>query len=414
MLYQLIKYLKSNYLRILILIGAIILILVESNVKGDFEIYLNASKDLFEGNNIYTTWYHEWYHYYYDLLFAIIIYPLSILPIYWANSIWLAFNILLTRRIWFILKDYFNISNFNTKEKSLFSFLSFAFVFAIWHKNIHLAQITILILYLSLEGISQIQKNNKLSGSILLALGISIKIMPIVIIPYFIYKGEFKVFAYIILATITILVLPGIIIGYEQMLFLLSERWTLLNPINNKHILDIDERSFHSLTTLLSTLLIEDTKDNYTLDLKRNIADISLDSLKDIILYVRIFFISLTFLFLKSLPFQKSKSKSKLVELYELSYILLVTPLIFPHQQHYSFYFILPATTYLIYYSISTRKNKNTIYLFILLGIIFLLINSHFLLGEYRSLYDHYKTLTYGILLLIPLLAFAKPSKLKT
>jgi len=44
--------------------------------------------------------------------------------------------------------------------------------------------------------------------------------------------------------------------------------------------------------------------------------------------------------------------------------------------------------------------------------VIFFLLSSDLLLGEYREIYDHFKTLTYGVLLLIPLLFFWRPKKI--
>jgi hypothetical protein len=109
--------------------------------------------------------------------------------------------------------------------------------------------------------------------------------------------------------------------------------------------------------------------------------------------------------------------------LYELSYIFLVIPLIFPHQQHYAFFFIFPATTYLLFYLfiVFFQENKyksekyyqsKKIGFIAALGIIYLLTNSHFIIGVFNNYYDHYKTLTYGVLILMAMLAFCNPKKL--
>jgi len=42
----------------------------------------------------------------------------------------------------------------------------------------------------------------------------------------------------------------------------------------------------------------------------------------------------------------------------------------------------------------------------------FLLTSSHLILGQFNEYYDHYKILTYGILILIILLAFSPPKKI--
>jgi hypothetical protein len=48
-----------------------------------------------------------------------------------------------------------------------------------------------------------------------------------------------------------------------------------------------------------------------------------------------------------------------------------------------------------------------------LLVIIYFLTNSQFILGEFSDYYIHFKTLTYGVLLLVLLLALCTPDKLE-
>lgn len=403
---------------ILLAILLLLLLFIESKVKGDFEIFVNASRDLLQGENIYQNKYHEWYHYYYDVLFALVISPLQFIPIYWANFIWLLFNIYFTYRIWQIMIYYLPIENFSKIQKNILAVVSFTFIFTLWHKNIHLTQMTIFILYLCLEGVYRIQNKKPIIGSILIGIGISVKILPIILIPYLLYRGYYKATIYIIIATILILLFPALIIGYDHHIFLLQERWKLINPLNKEHILDTSERSFHSLTTLLSTLFVEHAGNSHSLELKRNIANVNIDTLKLIINAVRLCFVIGTLYFIRALPFKKTNNKLQLF--YELSYILLVIPLIFPHQQHYAFFFIFPAIIYLTFYYISiyvddiqSKMNSiKMIALITLILVIYLLLNSHFLIGAFRNIFDHYKTLTYGAILIIPLLAYAKPSKI--
>lgn len=414
---KILNFIKNNKFTFLLCSLLLPLLLIESKVQGDFDIFISASRDLFTGGNIYQIMYHEWYHYYYDVLFALLISPLQFIPIYWANFIWLLFNIYFTYRIWKIILFYIPIEVLNKKKRQILTIVSFAFIFALWHKNIHLTQMTIFILYISMEGLYQIENKKPLLGSCLISFGISVKILPIVLIAYFVYRGNFKVAISIIFFLVLILLLPALVIGYDYNLFLLGERWKIINPLNAKHILDVSEISFHSLSSLLSILLVENAGNSFSLELKRNIANVNLETLKVVLNIVRAIFILGTLYFIGSLPFRSSKSK--LQSFYELSYILLITPLIFPHQQHYGFFFAFPAITYLVFYYIfiyfddkskSGNLKKTCVILYIIL--IYFLLNSHFILGAYRTIYDHYKTLTYGILLIIPMLAFAKPNKI--
>jgi len=265
--------------------------------------------------------------------------------------------------------------------------------------------------------------NRKIAGSILIALGINIKLLPIVIIPYLIYRNEWKSVFFIISFIIVFLFLPIVFIGVDYNNFLLIERWHLINPMNQAHILDTSERSFHSLTTLLATLLVKDCGDWHALPLKRNIADISIENLNIVINVVRGVLIFFTLYFLRTKPFKNITVK--LQKLYEISYLCLIVPLIFPHQQYYAFFFIFPASTYLLFYIIYLYFNKNNhiiikyfkvkrITIIVFTCIAYFLTNSHFILGTFNNFYDHYKTLTYGVLILMTLLAICKPEKLLT
>lgn len=399
------------------LIASLLLILIsiiEANGYGDFYIFLSASKDLIEHKNIYTINYNNYYHYFYDLSFALILYPLTFLPVYFAKLIWLLFNSFLLIRIWKLIRAYLPIDAFTKKGEKVFTLLSFVFVLRVLHANLHLAQLTIFILYLTLEAIHQIQvKKRNYLGGFLLAWGICIKLMPIVFIPYLLFRAEWKATVYTIINGLIILFIPVLFIGVDFNFFLLNERWKLINPTNKQHILDTEERSFHSLTTLLSTLLYQNTGEQFVLHYKRNIAELSIEQISKVILVVRLFFVGCTLYFLNSLPLKKSFSRIQ--SLFEIAYICAIIPLIFPHQQHYAFFFILPAVTYLLFYYhqrfivLKTGKTSSKWVFITLLFISFLALNCHLLLGSYREIYDHFKVLTYGAILLILVLGFCRP-----
>ena len=407
---------KGNVFFALVLL---VIVFVEAKGLGDLDIFIQASRDLSLEKNIYQVQYHEWYHYYYDVLFALVISPLKALPLYWASVIWLLLNLFFSYRIWRIIRSYLPVDKINKKQYRILTVTTFAIISALWLKNMHLTQMTIFILYLCLEGIYRIEKKQFIVGSLLLAVGISIKVLPLVLIPYLLYRRYFKSAFLTIGFTVVLLFLPAIFVGIEYNSFLLHERWDLINPLKMEHVLDITERSFQSLTTFLAVYLTDANEDIHTMNLKRNIANLSLDTFNIIVNLVRLFFVGLTLYFLRTWPFKSSENRLK--TFYELSYILLIIPLIFPHQQHYAFFFIFPAVSYLVFYyilrfsnqsevQISVMKKSGLIFLFIL---IFFLLNSHMLLGTFRNLYDHFKTLTYGVLMIVPLLAFARPTNLE-
>lgn len=273
--------------------------------------------------------------------------------------------------------------------------------------NIHLGQMTIFILYLSLESIHQMNERRPVLASVLLAFAINIKVLPIVLLPYLIYRSQWKMLFGTCLVLSLLAFLPGIVIGFEQNTFLLGEWWALVNPSQSKHLLDVEETSFHGLSTVLPILLMESTPDRSTIDISRNIMDLSFEQVSIVIHSVRLLFVVATLWFLRTLPFRKAPSKVH--EWWELSYIFLCIPLIFPHQQHYAFLFLWPALAYLVGYTMQV-PNKG-IYAFFL-TIVFLCLNASLLLGFGRPYFDHFKIVTIGAFITAVMLFCARPDKL--
>ena len=417
-----IAYIKHNYQYLAAAMILLAVIFHEATGKGDFYIFLSASRDLWEGKNIYTTSYNDHYHYFYSVFFAVLITPLTALPLYFAKVLWLISNVYFVYRIWKILTAWLPVEKLNKKAMLLFTCLSYIFIFRFLRDNFHLSQVTILILYLALEGIWLISNDKKIAGSFLIALGIDIKVLPIVLILYLFYRKEWKALILVLSFIIFLIAIPLVFLGYNQTLFLTHQRWLLINPINTIHVMDISERSFHSLTTLLSTLLVADNRGEFDLDLKRNIANLSIKQLSVAITLCRAALIIGAIWFFKTRPFKKNANA--LQRLYELSYLFLIVPLIFPHQQHYAFFFAFPASTYLIFYLVFSYYNTaqvklpkqyklQKLLLSSLLVLVFLLTSSHFILGQFSYYYDHFKILTYGMLLLVLLLACYSPKKLQ-
>jgi hypothetical protein len=383
-------------------------VLFESASQGDFLIYLDASRDLIAGKDVYSSMYNADYHYYYDLIFALVLYPLTFLPLYLSQLIWLSLNAVLIVRIWRILSSWLPLTAWNADRIRLLAISCFLFSLQFIRDNMHLGQMSIFMLYICLESVRLINNGSYLKGNALLAFGITVKLLPLIVLLYLFCRGKFKAVAVTVLFACFFLILPGLIIGFEWNNFLLKSRWDLLNPSRSIHILDTTERSFHSLTSFLAVFLVKNTGDPNAMSLPRNITDLSLAALSTVILIARLAFVSGGIYFLLQRDHGLRTSRS---ELYGLSYFLLLGPLLFPHQQHYAFFFATPGIAWLLYFYLSGIHAGRKTFLFCLV-LVFFLFNSRILLGQFNNYYDHFKTLTWGILLLIGLLAWAKPSKL--
>ena len=385
---------------------------IESSSKGDFHIFLEASKSLINGENIYEKTYFDGYHYFYSLVFTLLVYPLTFLPTHLAVFIWLCLNVFFLYRLYVVINKLLPTDLLSHKFKKYFWIITFVFSLRLIIENFHVAQITIFLLYLCLEGLYLISKKKIYNGALLIALGINIKLLPLVLLPYLLYRKYYKAAGLVVFFSTVLLFIPIAFIGKDEFEILITTWLNLVNPGNVQHILDVEERSFHSLTTLLSTLCVENVPDIYALKIKRNIADVSLENLNKIIILTRLTLIAFTLYFLRRMPFKKTKYSVQ--RFWETSYILCLIPLIFPHQQHYAFLFIVPAYIYCIFYMLSYHNYMSLFKKYIvvtILFIIYLLVNLKLIFGNFNDYYEHFKILTYGAILLLILLSTLTPQK---
>lgn len=396
---------KNKYFQIFLIVALIVYLFIEAQGEGDFFIYSYASFNLSQGIDIYQAKYVGGFHYYYSVLFAYVLSLFNSLPFYGVKLVWLILNASLFFHLLYLLSKSNWLKVLTENERTYFLFFVFLFSFRFFHQNIHFAQITILVLWCCVYSLISIHEGKTFRGAAILALGINLKLLPLVFLPYLIYRGYWKAFVICISVYLFSLLVPSVLIGHSYNMQLLKSWYALINPSNTQHILDTDERSFHGLSTLLATLLVERPPDPYAMALKRNIADISTEKLSQILLLIRVCLIGLTLYFLKWPPFKKAATSSQFN--FEIAYILLIIPLIFPHQQHYAFLFTVPAYSICLYY-VFLRKNEmqkfKRLTLIFLLIFIYLTANLGVLMGEFNRYYEHYKLLTYGALMLIPFL----------
>lgn len=389
---------KNIYLIGFLFILGIIYIVFEFNKLGDFKVFLDAGQLLKEKRNIYL--YNELnnFKYYYSPLFAVFISIFSKNYLI-AVILWKIINLFFIFRIWKIIEENFlNFSVFSSNQKAIFLLSSFLISFLFISKNLHMAQMTLFLLYAILEGLNLIlYKQKYLFGAILIATAINIKIMPIVILPYLIYRKELKSSLYIIITLFIFILLPALFIGIEYNTFLHSEWWKSINPLNQEHIIDVNERGFHSLSTFFGVLFSDELGNEHNLQIKRNIANFTPEIISYILNIVRFILIAFTLKILNTLPFKKAADKFH--TFYEISYILLITPLIFPHQQIYGFIFIIPALIYVLYCTfIEVISKKGINFKNGLFAFSFLIMNSIIIFGFMRDILYHFKIMTYGII----------------
>ncbi len=399
------KRLWTNYPTWVIFVLCLPIFFFEAKTENDFDIFIQASRDWLTGRNPYTELYHEWYHYFYDISFITVLSWFQFLPNYFIKLGWLIINFFFLASIWRILIDYLNLNRLSDKRLQLFGFVFFLFSLRLLRDNIHLGQMTILILFLMMKGMDLLMKNRVVVGSALLSWGIVVKILPVVVVPYLIYRRKFKAAVAVVVFALSFLLLPYLYMEKETYSNLLQSRWELLNPSNVEHVLDTSERSFHSLTTLVATLFHEKCEDTHVLKIRRHVADFDEHTVNWISLIVRLLFVSTFLWVLRSMPFVNAVNRDR--EFREWAYLCMLIPLIFPHQQHYAFLLGLPGIALLVlpYFTgekeFSWKKGRTWLIVFV-----FLSFNIGFLLGTYSAFYNHFKLLTYGGIVALVMLLF--------
>lgn len=391
----------------------ILLSIIAASKGGDFDVFLEAATKLNNHQNIYAPpFIKPDLQYYYSPLFALLLIPFSnIGPAF--ELFWLLLSGYLLFRIYKCISAYLDLRVVNNGDNLLLFFISLFFMLRFILYNITMIQVTIFLLWAILESIELIQKNKYVIGSLLLAFAINIKLMPIVILPYLIYRKKFNTFLLVLSFSLIYLYLPAIFIGYDFNNFLLHEWWAVINPSNKEHLIEAGTKA-QSLVGMIPVFLTETTGQ---LNISRNI--ISLNPEKAILItnVIRATLVILTVFFLKS-PF--IKNIDRLSEIRAIGYICLLTPMIFPHQQIYAFIFLYPICVYLTYYCIVLWRYdwnaKSKMYVFSLLTLSTILspiIGSDVIGRRAYDLVHHFRLLGIVVLLLIIYAAISSPQKVK-
>ena len=228
-------FFKNKIWLFVLLAITLVVCFFEADGKGDFYIFLSETGDLIKGDNFYENKYVDSYHYFYSVLFALILKPLYYLPFFWIKFCWLVFNTILYFHLFKLLTKHPLLQTLTEKQKSIFILLAFIFSLRFFLGNLHNSQITILILWTCVYGLYLIINNKPISGAAILAIGINIKLLPIVFLPYLIYRGYFKAFAFTVLFYFIYLFSPSLFIGHNYNLSLIKTWLSLINPINQIH-----------------------------------------------------------------------------------------------------------------------------------------------------------------------------------
>lgn len=349
------KFFNSIVAKLIIALLVLFVLINQSffNLNKDFTVFVKASALVFEGKSCYDVWIHSGssgLKYYYSPLFAILLAPIKDLPQGVGNFIWLSLNLMLFIRLLKLVDYFLNIKPQTDSKKTLFFLLlivsSSRFIFDCLSQG----QMTFILVWGTIESVALIHKRQLVKGSLLLALVINFKILPIAILAYLVYKRETKASLLTIIFSFVFLLAPALVIGFDFNLQLLQDWYKSITSTNNNSLMEDYGRQ--SLSSFLPALLMETPQQ---FGIKRNLFSLHIQDVDLILNSARIFLlIACALLFGK--PFKPNNNK--LTIFYEISFICALTPIFFPHQGKYSFLYLLPANAYCL----SILLNRNEFY----------------------------------------------------
>lgn len=376
----------------------------------DFEVFLQAGHKLIHGLNIYKPPFVQDLNYYYSPLFALLLAPFSNLPIIVPQLAWVFLSYFFLYRIWKLSVAYFDLVQLTERQKQWWLIITLFFAIRFILIDLRCVQMTIFLLWATLQSLDLIKRNKNIGGAALLALAINIKLLPIAFVCYLAYRKKLTAVFLICIFYGIYLYLPAIYLGWARNASLLSDWFATINPSNKEWTIEA-ENGPSSLVALVPVYLTDTVG---VLSFKRNFLNLSLDQATLILNVVRLFFVGLTLFFLRTMPFKSVNSNIR--QFWEMSYLFIVTPLIFPHQQIYAFVYIIPAFIYLSWYLVvnwAEIKAKMNVLSWVLLGIVAFnfspLVGRDIITSRVYEVLLYLRILPMAVILLIPLLWICRP-----
>lgn len=203
---------------------------------ADFHCFYTTGQRMLNYQKIYIKGDLEVAEYRYSPIFAVFMSGLARLNEDTADTLWYSFNFLLVILSLAILGRANIPKETNTKHRILAYALVILMISRLILINLDTGQTNILMLASILLGLYFINNRREAPGAFILGISIAIKYTPLIFIPYFIARRNFRAAAFTIAAVLTyFFILPAIFIGVERNILYLKE---LLPFLTQSSILD--------------------------------------------------------------------------------------------------------------------------------------------------------------------------------
>lgn len=384
---KLTNWVKNNKILILINLFFIAYIINEGIILSggeDFRIFIGASLNLLEHKNFYLVDFPLdkngiTLKYAYTPFWTMILIPFSIL---FSKKIlvflWLILNIILINRMNWIFTSIYKLSH-PAKYLLFFTLLNIRYIM----HNLDISQMTIFWVYLIIESFYQyVYSQKRILSSSLIALGASIKFMPIVFLYYWLIKKDYMTICLSLIFVAIFTLSPIIFFPKEYIYNQFSLCWGVISPFQsgfNFNLFDNATQSIPSIVAFYSTKF----------------------GLHEQIVFVLINCFRLLLLFW-IYKIYKLKSNFEYNNVLLCSLCCLGASLIMPYQQHYSFLSAIGLLSIWSYWIVEKTEISTTAYYVFLVSMILYICTSELFIGRhFTSISKDYKLIGIGSLLLI-------------
>ena len=378
------------------------------NLDKDLDIFIEASRLVFRGESPYENWLGTaGLKYYYSPFFAMILYPLKDTPQLFYAFVWTLLNFYLVFRVFALLVELLAIRGIDVLRQRLFILFCLACSVRFLLDNLSLGQMTVMLLWATLETLRLWMAGKWLLAGALLALVINIKLLPVAVFCYFFYKGSWKVCLATAGFSILLLWIPSFVWGSAFNQQLHGDWLNTLTGTSVNSIVEDDNRP--GLSSLIPSLV---TETPVKFGLQRNFMELGPGAVQIVTNIGRLLFV-LFGVALISGPLKKPGSTAR--AFYDMSVICLLTPLVYPHQGKYALLYTLPAYAVCIWFLLQTEKPwRVTGYrpVFILVAISFILVTlttDGVITRTGSDFAEYYHLLSYGTFALLAALWKMKP-----
>ena len=384
---------KINFYYLLLGIYCLWLLSLKNRQTGgidDFDVFFKAGDRLLKGDNIYGPPHYYNLKYFYSVFFAGImamVQPLGIPTVKW---IWFILNTSLFVRVFVLLKIHVFKAGKYTDLLFFFLLLLFGKIVLV---NYTFNQISVLILWTMFEAYHLIKKGHWMWAISILCLGINIKIMPIVLAPYFLFIGKkpIQIAFFGVFALMFFLVLPAFFIGFDYNQFLIGEWLKTLNPMSDIHVMQTYEYGFTDLSSMLTKFL---SSEPVYLEPQLNVADWSRGNLFFITNALRAALLGLVVL----LAFKAKQAVFGIDKTFVIAAgFMALIPLCFPHQREYSFLFCMPMFAILMVILTQIKQFKYTLVFALSILLSGSLVWVDFAGQNVVDVFKHYRLITMGM-----------------